>query len=123
MNGQAAVLDINQAFYRAMRDGDTAAMEEIWAQRSVVTCTHPSSPMVTGRDAVITSWRQIFDFSGPIPVAESNCQAIVTGQTALVVCEERVSRFLMIASNAFRIEEGVWKMINHQAAASPEPPR
>ena len=44
MTETIAVLDANDAFYRAMREGDLDAMEALWARARTVSCTHPDGP-------------------------------------------------------------------------------
>ena len=119
MTETAAVLDANQAFYRAMRQGDLDAMEALWARSRSVSCTHPSGPALFGRAAVMESWRLILSHEAPDIEPEEE-QAIVTGQTAMVLCTARIGRASLIASNAFVREDGAWRMVTHQAAHVPE---
>lgn len=119
MTETAAVLDANQAFYRAMRQGDLAAMDALWARGRSVSCTHPSGPAVFGRAAVMESWRLILAHEAP-DIHPDEEQAIVTGQTAMVLCTERIGSASLIASNAYVREDGAWRMVTHQAAHVPE---
>lgn len=118
MIDSAAVLDANEAFYRAMREGDLDAMEALWARRRQVSCTHPSGPAIFGRDAVMASWRVILGHQPPAIQADEP-QAIVTGQSAMVLCTERIGPVRLMASNAWVREDGAWRMLSHQAAAIP----
>lgn len=111
-----AVIDANDAFYRAMRRGDVQAMDALWARQRRVTCTHPSGPGIEGRAAVMESWRLILGEGAPVPVVCENPVAVITGETAMVLCEERIGDAVLIASNAWVREDGAWRMINHQAA-------
>ena len=36
-----AILFANEAFYHAFADGDSAAMEALWASQTPVCCIHP----------------------------------------------------------------------------------
>ncbi|MBY8976295.1 nuclear transport factor 2 family protein [Rhodobacteraceae bacterium NNCM2] len=116
MTEKTKVLALNGAFYEAMRAGDIAAMDELWARKREVSCTHPSGPPIIGRAEVMESWRLIFGFSGPVQITESECSAIITGKTAMVLCREAVGSTSMMASNTFQLEDGHWRMINHQAS-------
>ncbi|MEM8792736.1 MAG: nuclear transport factor 2 family protein [Pseudomonadota bacterium] len=120
MTDKTDVLEINAAFYCAMREGDYFRMQEIWSDRQDISCTHPSGPPIFGRREVMESWWQIFAFSGAVSVEEDECEAVITGNTALVLCREKVGRSSMMASNAFQRESGVWRMINHQATQMPD---
>lgn len=118
MSDTAAVLDANEAFYRAMREGDLDAMEALWARARSVSCTHPSGPAIFGRMAVMASWRAILGHQPP-EIRPEDPQAIVTGRTAMVLCRERIGAVELMASNAWVREDGAWRMVNHQAAHIP----
>ena len=118
MTETIAVLDANDAFYRAMRAGDLDTMEALWARGRAVSCTHPSGPTIFGRHAVMASWRRILAGQPP-EIHADEAQAIVTGRSAMVLCRERIGGVELIASNAWVREDGAWRMINHQAAQVP----
>jgi hypothetical protein len=113
------VLAANDAFYKAMREGDYAAMERLWAERRTVTCTHPDWHMLMGREAVMESWRMILTEHEPPEIWPVDAQAIVTGSTAIVLCGERIGGFELVASNSFVREGRSWRLLNHQAAHAP----
>lgn len=112
----AAVLAANAAFYKAMRDGDVAAMDRLWARTRRVTCTHPDWKMLVGRQAVMESWRLILLEHPAPPIWPLEAHAVVTGNHALVLCTERVDGIDLIATNAFVREGECWRMLNHQSA-------
>lgn len=118
----AAVLDANEAFYRAMREGDLDAMERLWSRKRSVSCTHPTGPAIFGRAAVMASWRLILGHQPPA-IEAADQQAIVTGRSALVLCREKLGTreplIELMATNAWVIEGGAWRIINHQAAHIP----
>ena len=114
----AAVLDANQAFYRAMRQGDLDAMDALWARARSVSCTHPSGPAIFGRAAVMESWKLILGHLPP-DIHPAAAQAIVTGRTAMVLCTEHIGPVELMASNAWVREDGAWRMLNHQATHMP----
>lgn len=113
------VLATNDAFYKAMREGDYAAMDRLWAERRTVTCTHPDWHMLIGRDAVMESWRVILTEHEPPAIWPVEVQAIVTGSTAMVLCTERIGSIELVASNGFVREGRNWRMLNHQSAHAP----
>jgi len=116
---EAAVLEANDRFYRAMRDGDFEAMDRLWALRRAVGCTHPSMQALTGRPAVMESWRLILVEGEPPPIDCADPSVVVTGGTAMVLCTEIVGDVQLVASNTFVHEDGAWRLINHQAAHVP----
>ncbi len=115
-----AVLDANEAFYRAMRAGDLEAMEALWARARQVSCTHPDGPAILGRGAVMASWRLILRQSPP-EIRAWDARAVVTGQSAMVLCREQIGPIELMASNAWVREEGAWRMVSHQAEQIPGP--
>lgn len=116
----AAVLDANEAFYRALREGDLDAMEALWARGRQVSCAHPDGPAIFGRGAVMASWRMILRHHPP-EVRAWDARAIITGRSAMVLCRERIGPIELMASNAWVREEGAWRMVSHQAEQIPGP--
>ncbi len=113
------VLAANEAFYKAMREGDYAAMDRLWAERRTVTCTHPDWHMLVGREAVMESWRVILTEHEPPEIWPTEALAIVTGSTAMVLCTERIGGIELVASNGF-VREGLrWRVLNHQSSHAP----
>ena len=47
------------AFYRAFEANDLAAMMAVWDDAEDIVCIHPMGPALSGRGAVIDSWREI----------------------------------------------------------------
>lgn len=117
------VLGTNAAFYAVFADGDVTMMERLWASASEVSCLHPGWPPVFGRDQVLDSWRLILE--QPPPIVAGDPRVMQFGDTAVVVCQERVGGMMLAATNIFVREDGVWKLVHRQATRLPElvPPR
>ena len=117
-NGAAAeLLAANEGFYRAFAERDFPAMERLWSATAPVACIHPGWNALRGRELVIASWRSILA-SGDAPrVVCGNATVHVLGPSAFVICEERVGEAVLAATNVFVSEQGVWKLVHHQAAA------
>jgi hypothetical protein len=114
--GAAALLVANEAFYRAFVARDIAQMESLWSGTAFVGCIHPGWSALRGREVVMASWRSILA-SGESPrVVCANATAHMLGDSGFVLCEERVGSAVLIATNVFSLERGVWKMVHHQAA-------
>ncbi|MFK7943585.1 MAG: nuclear transport factor 2 family protein [Paracoccaceae bacterium] len=113
------LIDANSAFYRAIRRGDFAAMDRLWSRARTVTCTHPGWTLLSGRQAVMDSWRAILVENEPLDIWPSDPMPIVTGSTGMVVCREQLGGTELIASNAFVLEGEAWRLINHQSAQIP----
>ena len=114
--GAAALLAANEAFYRAFVGADIAGMERLWSDTASVGCIHPGWNALRGREAVLSSWRSILGGGHVPPVVCANPTAHVLGDAGFVLCEERVGAAVLIATNVFALEDGVWKMVHHQAA-------
>lgn len=114
-----ALLEANEAFYRAMRTGDLAAMDALWSHARRVSCIHPNCPAIFGREAVMESWRVILELHEPPQVHAIAPRPILTGRTAIVLCREDLGHIELMASNAFVREADRWRMVNHQAAPIP----
>ena len=119
---EQAVLEANERFYAAFHSRDMAAMEALWARKAPVAVIHPGWPGVTGREAVLESWRQIMENPASPRIQSVEPKAYVHASTAFVICYEIVPTGLLIATNIFVREDGAWKMVHHQAGPS-APPR
>ena len=113
------VLAANDEFYVAMRRGDLDEMERMWARGREVTCTHPNWAMLIGREAVMESWRLILTQAAAPSIWPAECEVVVTGSTAMVLCIERLDGNELMAANSFVLEDNEWRIMNHQAMAMP----
>lgn len=119
-----ALLAANAAYYRAFAMRDLAAMEAIWAEEGV-TCVHPGWPALVGRGPTLTSYRDIFRNPSQEEVRASEERVLINGEDGRVFCVERVGGGLLLATNWFRLIEGRWRLLHHQASplapAAPAP--
>jgi len=114
--GATALLATNEAFYRAFSGRDVEAMERLWSGTAPVACVHPGWAALHGREVVLASWRSILR-SGQSPrVVCTNPTAHLLGDAGFVLCEERVDAAVLMATNVFVLEGGVWKMVHHHAS-------
>jgi len=125
MRDEERVLAANARFYSAFAAKDADAMAAVWARRSPVACVHPGWQPLHGRDAVLASWRSILSGPGAPAISCGDAVAHVLGDTALVLCIERIPGVELIATNILIREDGEWKMVHHHASdmagAPPEP--
>ncbi len=123
MSQEARVLFANDAFYAAFAGRDPDAMDAVWSEREPVLCVHPGWPPLDGRDEVLSSWRRIL--SGPSP-PKIRCVGpsarLLTDELAVVLCFEVLEQGTLAASNLFRLENGVWRMVHHHASPAQLPP-
>ncbi len=111
-----AVLSANLEFYRAFTSRDTTAMEALWARSAPVVCVHPGWTPVTGRAAVLQSWRDIMANPEAPHVACHDDRAFLYGNVAIVLCEEELDTGHLVATNMFVREDGAWRLAHHQAS-------
>jgi ketosteroid isomerase-like protein len=109
------VLAANAAFYEAFADRDIEAMEALWSWRDDVACVHPGWEGISGRTAVMTSWRSILGGPGAPSIACAQERVYRLGDVAFVVCVETIPSGELMATNVFVRESGRWRMVHHHA--------
>lgn len=119
MQAKQAVLAANAAFYAAFQAADFEAMDALWSKHRKVSVYHPGWPGIKTRDAVMESWFRILVIGDPPHVRTFDATAIVTARTGLVICYEELGGANLIATNVFVLEDGQWRMTNHQASRLP----
>jgi ketosteroid isomerase-like protein len=133
---ESEVLATNEAFYDAFNTRDVGAMEKLWAERAPVVCLHPGSTALHGRTQVIRSWHAILSSDGAPRVSVEGTRVVMLGETAMVLCYERVTDpdtgagAVLAATNVFVREAGEWRLVHHHSSAigritneAPEPPK
>lgn len=116
---KSRVLVANAAFYAAFRAGDLQAMEIVWSRRRAVSVFHPNARGIEGHGAVMRSWEAILLDGGSCNILPVDPVVIMSGKSAMVICEEHVGETRMIATNLFALEPGGWFMVHHQATRLP----
>lgn len=118
-----SVVAANAAFYEAFEKLDCDAMVRAWAEDAPISCIHPRGDLVSGRDAVLASWRNIFRATDAIRFDLRRVRVFVSRDTAWVVLFERIEtrhgertlRAETQATNVFVRENGAWRMVHHHA--------
>jgi len=110
-----AVLAANAAYYRAFAAGDFAKMSAIWAPEDV-SCIHPGWPVLIGRRVILESYFNIFANPNQDRIEHRNDTVLISGGEARVFCIETVGDVRLATTNCFRLVEGAWRMIHHQAS-------
>ncbi len=123
MTESDALLQANAAFYAAFAAADSEAMAALWSDRAPVSVIHPGMRPIVGHAAVLGSWRAILDGSESCDIACRDPEARVYGAAGLVLCHENVAGNELAASNVFVRQDGVWRMVHHQAAPAADRPR
>jgi ketosteroid isomerase-like protein len=110
-----AVLEANEAFYRAFNAKDPEAMHAAWAAEHEVACIHPGWNALVGRADVLSSWDNILTNPNQPRIVIGGAQVVFTGDTAIVLCRELVAGSPLIATNVFVQEGDIWKLVHHQS--------
>lgn len=113
----------NEAFYLAFEAKDFEAMAHIWCEQGEPVCLHPGWPALIGREAILTSWRNILGNSAQGRVSFYGATISPIGNdAAAVVCYEQAGDQVMIATNIFKVEQGRPRLYLHQAGFCQHPP-
>jgi ketosteroid isomerase-like protein len=112
-NPSDAVLAANQAFYLAFNQRDIRAMEQVWAEKTPVSCVHPGWAPLFGRQAVMAIGIDFFGAPDPPRIEMTEPHAVVVDQTAFVVCIEHLGDATICATNVFVEEKGEWRLVHH----------
>jgi ketosteroid isomerase-like protein len=116
MSDESTIIAANAAFYAAFAAGDFAALAALWADGDGISCIHPGWPAITGRTAVIGSWRDILTNPARPRIACADPHAIVIGDHGHVLCVELVDGTALAAANHFARIDGSWRMVHHQSS-------
>lgn len=110
------VLAANAAFYQAFEEADLDAMDELWARDAPVACVHPGWSPLSDRVDILRAWQAIFDDPVPPRVVCEDEHVYVMGETAFVVCTERMQGGALAATNIYVREDDRWKMVHHHVS-------
>ncbi|HUH84426.1 MAG TPA: nuclear transport factor 2 family protein [Stellaceae bacterium] len=116
MTESDAVRAANLEFYRAFTTRDIKGMDRIWARNAMILCTHPGWVPLSGRAAVMASWRNILANPDAPAVMCHDDIAFLYGEIAVVLCEEELSGGHLAATNVFIKEDGDWRIMHHHAS-------
>jgi len=121
---QHALRAANQAFYAAFERLDLEAMTNLWARDVPVSCVHPGWDLVLGHEAVMQSWRSIFEGTSELHFRSEELQVTAGAEMGWAVSREVLSTTVqgmpventLTAVNTFVLEQGVWRVAHHHAA-------
>lgn len=124
---QLTVAEANDAFYRALSDGDMQAMSEIWFPADWSECVHPGWTALHGWEAIRDSWRLILESGSRVQVTAADARVRLLGDVAWVSCAERITTTegdqihtsVAQAFNLFVRHDGRWRLVAHHAGAVP----
>ena len=123
MSDTETLLFANDLFYRAFAARDMKALGEIWADAPAISCTHPGWNPVTGRIAVLESFRTILLGPNPPDIRCLAPEPIVLGDSAYVMCYEGLGGHFLAATNIFVRDGRLWRLHHHHAGPAGTPPK
>lgn len=113
--------DCQEAFYRAMREGNSEQMRRAWLVSPGTTCIHPGAIPLIGYDAVIKSWTAILDGGNGIRVDYEPRSRFAVDRLVIHVGLEVIrvpndSMVLVSVTNVYELTGEGWKMRLHHGA-------
>lgn len=118
-----------KAFYRAFETNDLDTMIAVWDESDDVVCVHPMGPILSGRNAVIESWREILSGGVSMKFSLESVHTFCAEAYAIHLLNEHISVASgnrvapMAATNIFRLGPRGWRMVSHHASPNPGPQR
>jgi uncharacterized protein (TIGR02246 family) len=116
----------NAALYAAFENADLDALEQLWDDADDIACIHPGSPVLSGRKDVLRSWTALLANSGYLQFVLSDVQVRVSGDVAVVTCEENILADISaqdglvggtaVATNVFRRRDDRWRLWVHHSS-------
>jgi hypothetical protein len=114
------------AFYSAFEMGDVQLMDDVLAEHGV-SCIHPGTSAIIGREAVLDSWMKILsNINEPAFYTEVLNRSVVD-DIAVHLVAERIARnhqpdaptSLILATNIYLRQKNGWRLMMHHASALP----
>ncbi len=133
MTAEDSVNDVNRRFYEAFESLDFKCMEGIWLREDYIKCVHPGWALLSGWDAVMESWQQIFENTQQMGFTLTNVKTRVLGDLAWVTLYENLNSTqrgqtngaVVLTTNIYEQRPDGWFMIHHHGSpvmvAQPEP--
>ena len=130
MSDQEAIIEANQAFYRAFESLEIERMEAIWLCEPRIVCIHPGWRRLTGWGPVMDSWTRIFDNVFEMKFELGEIDVMAGSDLAVVVVEENLtqrsydgaSRSQVLSTNVFELVGNKWMMVLHHGSPVMAPP-
>lgn len=124
-SNESTVQEATAGFYtalNAMFTGDVDPMKDAWSHAEDVTCMGPDGSVKVGWNEVLANWEVQAKMKLGGEIRHELIMATVGQDLAVVQCREVGENVIdgkpiavsLRATNVFRKENGVWKMIGHQ---------
>jgi ketosteroid isomerase-like protein len=130
MADEKAIIEANQAFYRAFESLDLERMEGIWLRDQRIVCIHPGWRRLAGWGPVMQSWERIFGSAFEMKFELGEINLTMNENLAVIVVEENLtqrgydggSRAQVLSTNVFECVDGRWMLVLHHGSPVMAPP-
>ncbi|HVO92185.1 MAG TPA: nuclear transport factor 2 family protein [Terriglobales bacterium] len=126
---EEAVTKANEGFYRAFESLDIKRMEAVWTKDAEIQCGHPGWRLLRGWDAVMESWRRIFENTPAIQFMLTDVSVQVHDNLAWVTLYENLNSSLegqnlsatVLTTNIFYKSADGWCLLHHHGSTVSQP--
>jgi ketosteroid isomerase-like protein len=124
MNPHESPTAVEDAFYDAFARLDLILMSALWLDGDKAVCIHPGGGLLRGKEAVLASWREIFNGSQPPRVEHRLIDTYESDDLVVRLVEERIrprggaseQASRVIATNVYVRDRDVWYLAEHHAS-------
>jgi len=115
--------DVEDAFYRALQEGDIDKLMACWADDDDIVCVHPGGPRVVGAVAIRATFEAMFS-NGSIrawPERARKTQAVASAvhnvlEKVEMLTPDGPAHAWVIATNVYHRTAQGWRMVAHHAS-------
>jgi ketosteroid isomerase-like protein len=124
MADHAAVIEANEAFYKAFESLELERMEAVWLRDPRIVCIHPGWRRLIGWGPVMDSWEKIFRSAFEMKFELGEINLTMNENLAVVVVEENLtqrgydggSRAQVLSTNVFERVGDAWMTVLHHGS-------
>lgn len=110
--------EVEAVYYEAFKHCDLDVMSALWAENDI-TCIHPGSGLISGREAVMRSWLHIFSGAQAPQLEYSVLKRTQSTDIAVHLVSEVIGgdgSAIVLATNVYQRQGGGWFMSAHHAS-------
>ncbi len=112
--------EAEEQYYEAFAAANADMMAAVWLDEEHATCIHPLAERLRGFQAIVSSWRSIFDSQGPTPIEFTAVDrhqgpALAVHVGVEIVRSGRGSTALTV-TNIYQLTNDGWRMLLHHAS-------
>jgi ketosteroid isomerase-like protein len=124
MNPHESPTAVEDAFYNAFARLDLILMSALWLYGDKAVCIHPGGGLLRGKEAVLASWREIFNGSQPPRIEHRLIDTYESDDLVVHLVEERIrprggaseQASRVIATNVYIRDRDAWYLAEHHAS-------